>query len=116
MSPTASASAPVLEYSPAETSPLLDAMLPGFARLCRQLPPGMVRIVAENSGFSSNVLETRRETDCLLVEAGFELVVPHRIVVMGEIGEALKMQAGPLDRIREASSPQPYRRSMPRRC
>ena len=42
----------VPEYSPTETPPLLGAMLLGFARLCRQLPPGMVRIVAENPGFS----------------------------------------------------------------
>jgi len=33
----------------------------------------------------------------LLEEAGFEPVVPRRIVVMGEIGETLRMQAGLLD-------------------
>ena len=53
-------------------------MLLRVARLCRQLPPSMVRIVAENPGFSSNVRETRRETDCLLEGNGFELPVPRQ--------------------------------------
>jgi hypothetical protein len=56
-----------------------------FARLCRQLPPGMVRIVAENPDFSSNRRESRRETDCLLDSplegTGFEISVP---VLSGE--------------------------------
>ena len=58
----------VLEYGPTETPTLLGPMLLGFARLCRQPPPGRVRTMAENPGFSSNGRETRRETDCLLEE------------------------------------------------
>src|SRR5262249_47691350 len=54
------------------------AMLPGFARLCRQLPPGVLRKMAENPGFSSNRRETRTETDCLLEGDGFELAVRGR--------------------------------------
>jgi hypothetical protein len=73
-------------------------------------------LVVEGKPESVHRSGTESSLDSLLEEAGFELVVPHRIVVMGETGGALKMQAGPLDRIREASSPQPYRRSMPRRC
>jgi len=42
----------VLEYGLAETPTLLGPTLLGFARLCRQLPPGMVRIMAENPGFA----------------------------------------------------------------
>ena len=42
----------VLEYGPTETPTLLGPTLLGFARLCRQLPPGMVRIMAENPGFA----------------------------------------------------------------
>ena len=41
-------------YSAAITPPLLGTVLLGFARLCRQLPPGAVRIMAETPGFSSN--------------------------------------------------------------
>jgi len=68
----------VLEYGPTETPTLLGPMLLGFARLCRQPPPGRVRTMAENPGFSSNGRETRRETDCLLERDGFEPSVPRR--------------------------------------
>ena len=50
----------------------------GFEYEGRQLPPGMVCIVAENPGFSSNGRETRRETDCLLEGDGFEITVRDR--------------------------------------
>jgi hypothetical protein len=65
----------VLEYRPTETPTLLGPTLLGFARLCRQLPPSMVRIMAENPGFSANGREARRETDCLLEGTGFEIPV-----------------------------------------
>jgi len=68
----------VLEYGRTETPTLLGPMLLGFARLCRQPPPGRVRTMAENPGLSRNQREIRRETDCLLEGAGFELAVPRQ--------------------------------------
>src|SRR5262249_695928 len=60
----------VLEYGRTETPTLLGPTLLGFARLCRQLPPGMVRIMAENPGFA---LERTRNPERDGLSAGGEL-------------------------------------------
>jgi hypothetical protein len=39
------------------------------------VPLGLAPTLAENPGFSRNEGEIRRETDCLLEEDGFELLV-----------------------------------------
>jgi len=68
----------VLEYGRTETPTLLGPTLLGFARLCRQLPPGIAAEMAENPRLSWDGSETRRETDCLLEGDGFELPVRDR--------------------------------------
>src|SRR5215469_16726801 len=89
-----------------------DAFAPGTSRArdhpdatITPRPPSRRRRIRLRSATASRRSSLRRlgtESlhDSSLEEAGFELVVPHRIVVMGEIGETLRMQAGPLDRIR----------------
>ena len=78
ISPTASGSAAVLEYSPAETPRLLDAMLLGRVRLRRPRSPQTARTPAETLGFSDTERKIRRETDSPLEGSGFELLVRGR--------------------------------------
>jgi hypothetical protein len=66
----------VLEFGPAETLSPVGAMSPAYPRLCRPRGLPWPAHSREEPGFSTAARHFPRETDCLLEESGFELLVP----------------------------------------